>query len=82
VGRSDAGCRKILSAPRFSQVVVAETGHMAVMNTMNPLTVVEINRMISNAPARDPKNASRARCKPIWLRDWCGRACINISGQA
>ena len=44
-----------MSAPRFSQVVVAETGHMAVMNTMDPLTFVTIKRMISNAPGRDPK---------------------------
>lgn len=49
------GADKILSAQRFSQVVVAETGHMAVMNTMDPLTFVAIKRMISNAPGRDPK---------------------------
>jgi len=36
-------------------VLVAETGHMAVMNTMDPLTFVAIKRMISNAPGRDLK---------------------------
>ncbi|QTN27745.1 hypothetical protein HZ993_21190 [Rhodoferax sp. AJA081-3] len=50
-----AGAEKMLSAPRFSQVVVAETGHMAVMNTMNPVTFVAIKRMVSAAANRDPK---------------------------
>lgn len=49
------GADKMLSAPRFSQVVVAETGHMAVMNTMSPLTFIAIKRMISTATGRDPK---------------------------
>jgi hypothetical protein len=49
------GADKILSAPRFVQVVVAETGHMAVMNTMSPLTFIAIKRMISTAVGRDPK---------------------------
>ncbi len=49
------GADKMLSAPRFSQVVVAETGHMAVMNTMSPLTFISIKRMISTAVGRDPK---------------------------
>ena len=37
------GADKIRSAPRFSQLVVAETGHMAVMNTMTPVTVTPKN---------------------------------------
>ncbi len=49
------GAEKMLSAPRFSQVVVAETGHMAVMNTMIPVTFVAIKRMIAAATGRDPK---------------------------
>jgi len=49
------GAEKRLSAPRFSQVVVAETGHMAVMNTMNPVTFIAIKRRISAATGRDPK---------------------------
>lgn len=49
------GADKILGAPRFSQVVVAETGHMAVMNTMMPVTFIAIKRMISAAIGRDPK---------------------------
>ena len=49
------GTEKMLSAPRFSQVVVAETGHMAVMNTMNPVTFVAVKRKIAAAQSRDPK---------------------------
>lgn len=49
------GAEKMLSAPRLNQMVVAETGHMAVMNTMNPVTFVAIKRMIAAASGRDPK---------------------------
>jgi hypothetical protein len=49
------GANRMLSAHKFSQVVVAETGHMAVMHTMDPPTFVAIKRMISKAPGRDPK---------------------------
>jgi hypothetical protein len=49
------GGEKMLNAPRFSQVVVAETGHMAVMNTMSPVTFVAIKRQIAAASGRDPK---------------------------
>ena len=50
-----AGADKMLSAQRFSQVIVSQTGHMAVMNTMNPLTFIAIKRMIALSPDRDPK---------------------------
>ena len=49
------GADKMLSSPRFSQVVVAETGHMAVMNTMNPKTFIALKKMLSTAPGRDPR---------------------------
>lgn len=50
-----AGADRILGAQRFSQVVVAETGHMAVVNTMDPLTFIALKRMISASQSRDPK---------------------------
>lgn len=49
------GADRMLSAQRFSQVVVSETGHMAVMHTMDPQTFVDIKQIITNAPDRDPK---------------------------
>ena len=49
------GADKILSSERFSQVVVAETGHMAVMNTMNPVTFIALKKMISMSAGRDPR---------------------------
>ena len=49
------GAETMLSSPRFSQVVVAETGHMAVMNTMNPVTFITVKRRIAAAAGRDPK---------------------------
>jgi hypothetical protein len=50
-----AGADKMLSTPRFSQMVVSETGHMAMMNTLDPLTFIAIKRMITKAPSRDPR---------------------------
>lgn len=49
------GADKMLSAPRFSQVVIAQTGHMAVMNTISPVTFIAIKRTIAKAAGRDPK---------------------------
>ena len=76
------GVEKILSAPRFSQVVVAETGHMAVMNTMDRLTFVAIKRTIKTPRVATQRNTSRARYRPVWWSDWCGRICRTISGRA
>lgn len=49
------GAERMLSAKGISQVVVSETGHMAVMHTMNPQTFVAIKRLIAASPDRDPK---------------------------
>lgn len=49
------GGDKMLSSERFSQVVVAETGHMAVMNTMNPITFIALKKMMSMSAGRDPR---------------------------
>lgn len=49
------GADRMLSSRHFSQVIVSETGHMAVMHTMDPLTFVAIKRTISQLPSRDPK---------------------------
>lgn len=50
-----AGADTILGAPRFSQMVVAETGHMAMMTTMSPKVFVTIKKMIAASPNRDPR---------------------------
>ncbi|WP_411880134.1 GSU2403 family nucleotidyltransferase fold protein [Polaromonas sp. YR568] len=49
------GGDKMLNSERFSQVVVAETGHMAVMNTMNPITFIALKKMMSMSAGRDPR---------------------------
>jgi hypothetical protein len=53
------GANRMLSTHKFSQVVVGETSHMAVMHTMDPPTFVAIKRMISKAPSRDPKKRNK-----------------------
>ena len=50
-----AGADKMLSTPRFSQMVVSVTGHMAMMNTLGPLTFIAIKRTITAAPSRDSR---------------------------
>ena len=45
---------RILGSPRFSQMVVATNGEMAVMNTMHPMDFVKIKRALGNYPTRDP----------------------------
>lgn len=45
---------RILGSPRFSQMVVATNGEMAVMNTMHPMDFVKIKRVLGTYPTRDP----------------------------
>lgn len=46
---------KILGSRRFSQVVVSETGHMSVMNTIDPNLFVSLKTKLSQSTSRDPK---------------------------
>lgn len=46
---------KMLGSRRFSQVVVSETGHMAVMNTMSPSLFVALKKKLAQSASRDPK---------------------------
>ena len=50
---------RLLSAPRFSQVVVGTTGAMARMNTVHPLAFARIKRQLSRDAERDPRKASK-----------------------
>lgn len=45
---------RIHGSPRFSQMVVATTGAMALMHTMHPLDFVKIKRTLGTNPARAP----------------------------
>ncbi len=46
---------KMLGPRRFSQVIVSETGHMAVMNTLDPRMFVALKAKLSQTSGRDPK---------------------------
>lgn len=46
---------RMLGAKRFSQVIVADSGHMAVMNTIDPKMFVSLKTKLSDSPSRDPK---------------------------
>jgi len=50
---------QLVSAPRFSSVVVGVTGHMARMNTVHPLAFVAFKRWLAARPDRDPLKRSR-----------------------
>ena len=49
----------LLSAPRFSSVIVSTSGHMARMNTISPVVFSQFKRWISEQPDRDPLKRSR-----------------------
>lgn len=46
---------RMLGSRRFSQVVVSETGHMAVMNTLAPHLFVALKTSLSQSATRDPR---------------------------
>lgn len=46
---------RMLGSRRFSQVVVSETGHMSVMNTIDPNLFVSLKTKLSQSVSRDPK---------------------------
>jgi hypothetical protein len=52
---------RILASPRFSQMVVATNGEMALMHTMHPLDFVKIKRVLAAYAARDPLKVSKDR---------------------
>lgn len=49
----------LLSAPRFSSVIVSTSGHMARMNTISPVVFIQFKRWMSEQPDRDPLKRSR-----------------------
>lgn len=49
----------LVSAPRFSAMVVGTTGHMARMNTVHPMAFVGFKRWLAKRPDRDPLKTSR-----------------------
>lgn len=52
---------RIHGAPRFSQMVVATNGEMALMHTMHPLDFVSIKRALAEFPDREPLKRSKDR---------------------
>lgn len=50
---------KLVSAPRFSQVVAATNGEMARMTTVHPLDFARIKRQLAKEPGRDPLKAKK-----------------------
>ena len=50
---------QLVSAPRFSSVVVAANGTMARMNTVHPLAFVRFKRWLAQRPDRDPLKVAR-----------------------
>lgn len=50
---------RLLSVPKFSQVVVGTSGAMARMTTVHPMAFARIKRQLSQDPARDPRKAGK-----------------------
>jgi len=52
---------QLVSAPRFSAVVVGANGHMARMNTVHPMAFASFKRWLAERPDRDPLKTRRDR---------------------
>jgi len=50
---------QLVSAPRFTAVVMGTTGHMARMNTVHPLAFARFKRWLATQPNRDPLKTGR-----------------------
>lgn len=50
---------QLVSAPRYSAIVVATNGQMARMNTVHPLAFVRFKHWLAGRPDRDPLKVSR-----------------------
>jgi hypothetical protein len=55
--------QRLLSVPRFGQVVVATSGAMARMPTVHPMAFARIKRQLSQDPTRDPRKASKDKAQ-------------------
>lgn len=49
----------LVSAPKFSQMIVASTGQMARLDTIHPLTFVRFKQWMAKQPDRDPLKRRR-----------------------
>jgi hypothetical protein len=49
----------LLNGPRFSQMIVSTSGHMARLNTISPAMFVKFKRWMGTMPDRDPQKRSR-----------------------
>lgn len=50
---------QMASAARFSQMVVAASGRMALMGTLHPMAFSRLKQALANSPTRDPLKKSR-----------------------
>jgi len=60
---------RIHGSPRFSQMVVATNGEMAVMHTMHPLDFVIVKRMLAEYPGREVLKRSKDRLQADLVED-------------
>lgn len=51
--------QKLLSVPRFSQVVIGVNGAMARLRTVHPLHFARIKRQLAKDPQRDPRKKAK-----------------------
>lgn len=54
---------RLLSAPRFDQVVISTSGAMACMRTVHPLHFARIKVQLAASPERDPRKATKDKAQ-------------------
>lgn len=60
---------RLLSVPRFSQVVIGTNGAMARMTTVHPIAFARIKRHLSQDPDRDPRKAPKDAAQASQVED-------------
>lgn len=59
----------LLGAKKFSQVIVSETGHMAIMETVDPRIFVALKSRLADLPTRDQKKRPKDRLQAKLVQD-------------
>lgn len=59
VAAGDPHPARLLAAPRFSQMVVSSSGHMARMDTIPPRYFAPVKLWLAELPERDPLKRQR-----------------------
>ena len=71
--------QQLLSAPKFTQVVVGTSGAMATMSTVHPLDFARIKHALSQKRDRDPLKAAKDELQSVMTEELVAQYLPNLS---